>query len=69
MGSIPGPRRYPREGNGDPLQYSFLGNSMESKAWQATVQRVRKESDMTKRLNNSKEFGRKEIKHEDLPSG
>ena len=48
MGSIPGSQRYPREGHGDPLQYSFLGNSMESEAWQATVQRVTKESDMTK---------------------
>ena len=68
MGPIPGSQRYPREGHGDPLQYSFLGNSMESEAWQATVQRDTKESDMTKRLNN-KEFGREEIKHEDLPSG
>ena len=27
-GSIPGSGRFPREGNGNPLQYSCLGNSM-----------------------------------------
>ena len=26
VGSIPGLRRSPREGKGNPLQYSFLGN-------------------------------------------
>ena len=28
-GSIPGLRRFPGEGNGNPLQYSCLGNPME----------------------------------------
>ena len=28
MGSIPGPGRSPGEGNGNPLQYSCLENSM-----------------------------------------
>ena len=28
-------------GNGNPLQYSCLENSMDRGAWQATVQRVR----------------------------
>ena len=37
MGSIPGPGRTPGEGNGNPLQYSFLENSMDRGAWQATV--------------------------------
>ena len=36
-GSIPGLRKYPGEGNGYPLQYSFLKNSMDSGAWWATV--------------------------------
>ena len=27
----------PSEGNGNPLQYSFLGNPMDKGAWQATV--------------------------------
>ena len=29
--------RSPGEGNGNPLQYSFLGNPMDRGAWQATV--------------------------------
>ena len=37
MGSIPGLRRSPGEGNGNPLQYSCLENSMDRGVWQATV--------------------------------
>ena len=33
MGSIPGLRISPEEGNGNPLQYSCLGNPMDRKAW------------------------------------
>ena len=40
MGSIPGTGRSPGEGNGNPLQYSCLGNPMDRGAWQATVNRV-----------------------------
>ena len=36
-GSISGSRRSPGEGNGYPLQYSCLENSMDGGAWQATV--------------------------------
>ena len=36
-GSIPGLGRSPREGNGNPLQYSCLENPMDRGAWQATV--------------------------------
>ena len=32
----------PGEGNGNPLQYSRLENSMNRVAWQATVQGVKK---------------------------
>jgi len=32
-GSIPGSGRFPGEGNGNPLQYSCLENSMNSGAW------------------------------------
>ena len=32
-GSIPGPGRSPGEGNGNPLQYSCLGNPMDRGAW------------------------------------
>jgi len=28
-------RRFPGEGNGNPLQYSCLGNPMDRGAWQA----------------------------------
>ena len=35
------------EGNGNPLQYSCLGNPMDSGAWWATVHGVAKELDMT----------------------
>ena len=42
QGSIPGPGRSPGEGNGNPLQYSCLENSMDRGAWQATVNVVPK---------------------------
>ena len=37
----------PGEGNGNPLQYSCLGNSMDTGDWWATVHAVAKESNMT----------------------
>ena len=46
-GSIPGMGKSPGEGNGNPLQYSCLGNPIDREAWCATVQEVAKESDMT----------------------
>ena len=36
-GSVPGLGRSPRERNGNPLQYSYLENSMNRGAWQAPV--------------------------------
>ena len=39
-GSVPGSRRSPGEGNGNPLQYSCLENPMDRKAWRATVHDV-----------------------------
>ena len=33
LGSIPGSGRSPGEGNGNPLQYSFLENPMKGGAW------------------------------------
>ena len=41
-GSIPGSRRSPEEGNGNPLQYSCLENSMDGGAWWARVHGVTK---------------------------
>ena len=43
---FPGSGRSPGGGNGNPLQYSCLGNTMDRGAWQATVHRVA-ESDTT----------------------
>ena len=42
LGSIPGLERSPGEGNGNPFQYSCLGNPMDGEAWQATVHGVAK---------------------------
>ena len=42
VGLIPGVGRSPGEGNGNPLQYSFLENSMDRGAWWATVRGVAK---------------------------
>ena len=39
-GSIPGWGRSPGEGNGNPLQYSCLENSMDGGAWWATVRGI-----------------------------
>ena len=40
LGLIPGSGISPGEGNGNPLQYSGLENSMDRGVWQATVHRV-----------------------------
>ena len=40
VGSIPGSGRSPRGGHGNPLQYSCLENSMDSRAWQTIVHGV-----------------------------
>ena len=42
LGLIPGLGRSPGEGNGNPLQYSCLENSMDRGAWRATVHGVAK---------------------------
>ena len=34
---IPGSGRSPGEGNGNPLQYSYLGNPMDRGAWWVTA--------------------------------
>ena len=46
-GLIPGSGRSPGEGNGNPPQYSCLGNLMDRGAWWARVCVVAKELDMT----------------------
>ena len=47
-GSIPGLGGSPGGGNGNPLQYSCLGNPMDRGAWWATVHGITKESDTMK---------------------
>ena len=42
VGSIPGLGRSSGRGNGNPFQYSFLGNPTDRGAWKATVQRATK---------------------------
>ena len=42
VGSVPGWRRSPGRGHGNPLQYSCLGNPMNRGTWRATVHRVTK---------------------------
>ena len=42
VGSIPGLGRFPGGGNGNPLQYSCLGNPMDRGAWWATVHETAK---------------------------
>ena len=41
-GLIPGLGRSPGEGNGYPLQYSCLKNSMDTEAWKATIHGITK---------------------------
>ena len=42
VGSPPGSGRSPGGGNGNPLQYSILGNPIDKGAWKATVHWVAK---------------------------
>ena len=42
LGSVPESGRCPREGNGNPLQYSCLENPVDGGAWWATVHGVTK---------------------------
>ena len=54
VGSIPGSGRFPAEGNGNPLQYSHLGNPKDRETWQVTIRGAMKEPDRTQQLNNNK---------------
>ena len=57
MGSIPGSGRHPRDGNGNPLQYSCLENTMDRGDWQTIVHGVTKSrtrlSDYTTIIKNT----------------
>ena len=54
LGLIPDLRRSPGKGNGNPLQYSCLGNPKDREGWRATVHGVAEESNMAEQLNNNK---------------
>ena len=49
--SIPGSRRSPGGGHGNPLQYSCLENVMDRGAWWVTIYRVLKSQARLKRLS------------------
>ena len=49
-GSIPGSGISPGEGNGNPVQYSYLENPMDRGTWLGYSPWGRKESDTTERL-------------------
>ena len=57
--SIPGSGRSPGEGNGNPLQYSCLGNPMDRGTWQATVHWVTKSWTWLKLLGSLWKCGEK----------
>ena len=50
LGLIPGLGRSPREGNGNPLHYSSLENSMVRGDWELQSMGLHKESDTTEQL-------------------
>ena len=51
MGAVPGSGRFPGIGNGNPLRYSCLENSMDSGAWWATVHSIAKSQTRPKQLS------------------
>ena len=51
VGSIPGSRRSPGKGNGNPLQYSCLEHSMDRGAWLGYSSWGCEVSDTTKQLS------------------
>ena len=51
VGLIPGSGRSSREGNGNPLQYSYLGNPMDRGVWWVTTRGVAKKLDTTEHLS------------------
>ena len=55
-GSIPVSGRSLREGNGNPLQYSCLGNLTDRGAWQDIVHEVTKELDSTKEMEQQQYY-------------
>ena len=61
VGLIPGSGRFPGEGNGNPLQYCCLENSMDRGAWLATVHEVA-ELDTTEHTGLAQKHNRTALK-------
>ena len=53
-GSISGSGTSPGEGNGNPFQYSRLGNPMDRVVWQGTVHGIAEESDIETKQQDEK---------------
>ena len=51
LGSIPELGKFPGEGNGNPFQYSCLGNPMDRGAWRATAHGVAQSQTQLKQLS------------------
>ena len=62
-GSIPGPGRSPRKGNGNPLQCSCLENLMDGGAWWAAIYEVAQSRTWLKWLTSLPAAVRKWVKH------
>ena len=56
LGSIPGLGRSPGEGHGNPLQYSCLGNPMDTGVWRAPVHGITKSQTQLSTSGESKGF-------------
>ena len=65
MSSIPGLGRSAGEANGNPLQYSCLGNPMDRGGWWATVHEITKETRVSDEQNNEAQI-RRLINNENL---
>ena len=55
VGLIPGSGRSPGEGNGNPLQYSYLENPKDRGVWQVTIHRVTKSRTLLEQLSTEGE--------------
>ena len=62
-GSIPGPKRSPGGGHGNPVQYSRLENPTDKGAWWTMVHRVSKSQTRLKQLSSSSREPKKSVAH------